>query len=838
MYGGKARLHAKKTMAKQHIFLQTMDSKNETGTSPEATGGTVLAALSSAKAAIVMMALYAASLAAATFIEKQMGTGAARSLVYHSPVFMFLQLLMVVNFCLSARQRRLWQRRKWGALLVHGAFAVVLCGAFVTHTFGEEGILHLREGERKDYLEVMTGEGVARHRLPFSVELEDFILTRYPGSESPSSYESRVVVHVDGVERTERIYMNNVLDVMGYRFFQASYDPDELGTVLTVSHDVAGRRITYTGYALLFAGLALCLFGRNSRFMELSRMLKSAGAAAVLLLVAVSPAKADESAVENALLRMAIPLEEAERFGSLPVQSLSGRMMPMNTYSSELLRKLHKDDTYKGLNSDQFLLSFLAMPMMWVQVPVIHVPGSEVASHYGLPPESCSYVDLLNADGSYKLQSGLEAAYRRMPAERTRFDKDLIKLDEQANLIYQLLSYQLIRIFPLEGDPQQRWYAPGDDLSAFSGQDSMFVSKVFPLYMQEVREAMKSGDWARADELLEGIKTYQEKRNGGVHIDRSKIQAELKYNRLDVFRTCKKGYLILGGLLLAVSFAGLFRREAWLRKAGYVLSSGIAAVFFYHIFGMGVRWYIGGYAPWSNSYETMVYVAWATVLAGWVFIRRSIITLSLATLFGGVILFVSGLNWMDPQIGTLVPVLKSPWLMFHVAVIVAAYGFFGICALLGLTNMVLMLLRPKSGGSLIGTRLKELTIVNEMAMLVGLALMTVGTFLGAIWANESWGRYWGWDPKETWALVTVVVYALVAHLRLVPKWYSPWSFNFSSVLAFASVLMTFFGVNYFLSGMHSYGENAGVNGLFAYIGSALAAIIVLGVAAGVKERHR
>lgn len=815
-----------------------MEERSEIGTSPEATDGTALIVLSSAKTTIVFMAIYAALLAVATFIEKYMGTGAARSLVYHSPLFMFFQLLMVVNFCLSAWKRRLWQRRRWSALLVHCAFIVVLCGAFVTHVFGEEGILHLREGESRDFIEVMTADGVELHRLPFEVQLTDFVLTRYPGSESPSSYESRVLVRIDGEERQERIYMNNVLDLMGYRFFQASYDPDELGTVLSVSHDVTGRRITYTGYALLFAGLVLCLFGRKSRFMQLGRMLKNAGAAAVLLLVSAFPAKADESAVENALLRMAVPLEEAERFGSLPVQSLSGRLMPMNTYSSELLRKLHKDDTYKGLNSDQFLLSFLAMPMMWVQVPIIHVPGTEVALRFGLPSESCSYVDLLNADGSYKLQSALEAAYRRMPVERSRFDKDLIKLDEQANLIYQLLCYQLIRIFPLEGDPQQRWYAPGDDLSAFSGQDSMFVSKVFPLYMKEVGEAMKSSDWTRADELLEGIRLYQEKRNNGQNIDRGKIQAELKYNRLNVFRTCKKGYLIFGGMLLAVSFAGLFRREKWIRNVGYVFAAGIAAVFFYHIFGMGVRWYIGGYAPWSNSYETMVYVAWATVLAGWFFfIRRSMITLALASLFGGVILFVSSLNWMDPQIGTLVPVLKSPWLMFHVAVIVAAYGFFGICALLGLTNMVLMLFRPKSGNNLVGIRLRELTIVNEMSMLVGLALMTVGTFLGAIWANESWGRYWGWDPKETWALITVVVYALVTHLRLIPKWYSPWSFNFASVLAFASVLMTFFGVNYFLSGMHSYGENAGVHGLFAYIGLVLVAIIVLGLASGVKERH-
>lgn len=788
--------------------------------------------MASAKTAVVLMLVYAGGLALATFIEKGMGTAAAKALVYYSPLFMLLQLLMVFNYICVAQRLRLWERRKWGALLVHGAFMVILAGAFVSHVFSEEGILHLREGEARDYLEVQTDRGLVRHTLPFTVELQDFILTRYPGSESPSSYESRVIVRLDGEERVERIYMNNVLDLEGYRFFQASYDRDEQGTILSVSRDVAGRTITYVGYALLFLGLLCSLFGKESRFMQLSRMLKSGAVGLALLALFPQSLLAEESAVEQALLRMPVPEAEAARFGELPVQSPSGRMIPMNTYSSELLRKLHKADHYKGLNSDQFLLSFLAMPRMWVQVPFLHVPSEEVAARYALPSEACSYMELFTPEGNYKLQDALEEAYRKSPAERTRLEKDILKLDEQANLIYQLLGYQLLRIFPLAGDEQHRWYSPGDDLSVFTGQDSLFVAKVFPWYMQEVGKALQSGDWTKPNQLLDGIKRYQEKRNTGPSINPEKIRAEIAYNKLNIFQTCKKGYLILGGILLAISFLGLFRRERWIRWACRVLALGIALFFCYHSYGMGMRWYVGGYAPWSNSYETMVYVAWATVLAGWIFLRRSVITLALATLFGGIILFVSGLNWMDPQIGTLVPVLKSPWLMFHVAVIVAAYGFFGICCLLGLTNLVLILLRGKS--PVAGMRLRELTIVNEMAMLVGLALMTIGTFLGAIWANESWGRYWGWDPKETWALITMVVYAVVSHLRLVPRWCNAWSFNFAAVLAFSSVLMTFFGVNYFLSGMHSYGENAHIGGLFSYIYAALGVILVLGAAAGIS----
>lgn len=225
----------------------------------------------------------------------------------------------------------------------------------------------------------------------------------------------------------------------------------------------------------------------------------------------------------------------------------------------------------------------------------------------------------------------------------------------------------------------------------------------------------------------------------------------------------------------------------------------------------------------------MVYVAWATVLAGLLFVRRSTITFALATLFGGVILFVSGLNWMDPEINPLVPVLKSPWLMFHVAVIVAAYGFFGISCLIGLTNMVMMRITVQRQAGNILARIRELSIVNEMAMWVGLVLMTIGTFLGAVWANESWGRYWGWDPKETWALITMVVYAIVTHLHLVKRWNNFWLFNLASVIAFSSVLMTFFGVNYFLSGMHSYGQNDNVNSIFTYLYIALFVVILLAI---------
>lgn len=791
--------------------------------------------LSSYVTTIMLLLIYAVALAAATFIEKYHGTATAKTIIYYSPLFFLLQLLMVVNFVAIVIKRQYLKSRKWGMLITHFAFIIIFLGAFTSFLFSEEGILHLREGETSNQIAVRSADNnTSIHTLPFSVELKKFTLTRYPGSSSPSSYESEVVVHVDGEARSERIFMNNVLDVKGYRFFQASYDPDEQGTILSVNRDVAGRNITYTGYLLLITGLILCFIGKNTRFIYLSRRLKELHTTNIIVCLFVflafpSGSKANEnsSLMMDIVQKHKISTAHAGLFGSLPVQSNSGRTMPINTFSSQVLRKLHKSDKIGGLTSDQFLISLLVMPDVWMRIPFIAVSNPELTAYYNLPAKQCSYAEVFDNNGHYKLQEKLEEAYNKMPNQRTRFDKDLMKLDEQINIFHQLINRQMLNLFPKEDAPNHKWYAPGDDLSAFTGKDSMFVARIMDWYLEEVQEGLKSNDWTKANEVAGMISTYQQAKNKTLDISPKKIQSEVKYNKMDVFRYCKIGYLILGGLLLIFTFIVQFQQKRWIKSIVWLLGILVLVVFHYHMYGMGMRWYIGGYAPWSNSYETMVYVAWATVLAGLLFVRRNTITLALATLFGGIILFVSGLNWMDPEISPLVPVLKSPWLMFHVAIIVAAYGFFGVSCLMGLTNMILMIFAGKRRASQLVIRIKELSIINEMSLLVALALMTIGTFLGAVWANESWGRYWGWDPKETWALITMVVYAIVTHLHLIKRCNTLWLFNVASVIAFSSVLMTFFGVNYFLSGMHSYGQNDNVNNILIYLYFASIVIIAL-----------
>ena len=790
-------------------------------------------ALSSYKTSILLMLLYAIGLATATLVEKQMSTEAAKMLIYYSPLFILLQFLLVINFLLVFIRYNYIERKKWAMIVVHLALIVILGGALTTFLFGKEGQVHIREGERTDVMVMHTSKGIKTEKMPFVLELIDFRLHRYPGSQSPSSYESDLQVHIDGDVRKTKIFMNNVLDLKGYRFFQASYDEDELGTILSVNKDVAGRTITYSGYALLLFGFLLMFFMPNSRFRKLGRQLREAREeagkltliAAMLLVPLIAFGEPDDS-----LHQITIPEDHAARFGALPVQ-FHGRVMPMNTFSSEILRKIYKEQTFGTLSSDQFLLGLLSIPQKWMEVPFIALPNEQISMQYNLPKDVAPYYHFFDQEGNYRLLPQLQQIYHRPASERTAAEKDLIQLDERIHIVYQLIHYAMPGIFPNPGDPSHTWYAPGDDLSDFHPQDSLFIAGIFNQYLSEVRLALQHGDWSKANERLDDIARYQQQNDKASLIQPKKIDAEVRYNQMNIFSRTRTGYFIFGGILLILAFVQMWQRRDWLRSVIFSAVVFIVSLFIYHTAGIALRWYISGYAPWSNSYETMVYVAWATVLAGFIFGRKNNLTLALATLFGGVILFVSGLNWMDPQINTLVPVLKSPWLMFHVAVIVAAYGFFGISFLLGITNLFLMAFSKKSLS--LSIRIKELTIINNLSLLVGLALMTIGTFLGAIWANESWGRYWGWDPKETWALITIVVYSIVTHLHLVKKWQSEWRFNLMSVFAFSSVLMTFFGVNYFLSGMHSYGQTNSNAAVFLYIA---AAFVALGILGGVSHR--
>jgi cytochrome c-type biogenesis protein CcsB len=673
--------------------------------------------------------------------------------------------------------------------------------------------------------------------IPFSIMLRDFQLERYPGSMSPSSFASEVTVldPAKNIEKPYRIFMNNILNYGGFRFFQSSYDKDEKGTILSVNHDKWGTIVTYIGYIFLAAGLLYNFFSKNSRFRKLARtssqLKKKSALASLGILMALSMASLSSMAQHETIPEpQKISKEHAAKFGQLLVQDQDGgRMKPVNTLSSEILRKICRKDRMMGLNSDQIFLGMLINPMYWETVPIIKVSDKGLKEVLGVEGKLATFNDFIDQEmGTYKLSEYVEAAYNKKPVERTSFDKDVIKVDERVNVFYMAISGDFLTAFPEPRHPDNKWHNTKEPYSVFDSTDADFVSNILPVYYRTVIDAMSSNNWAEADSTLGYLKTFQNRYGAEVIPQKMKTQLEITYNKINIFKKLFPFYGLIGLIFIVILFAQVLSKGVDLKWIIRGLVWLIIAGFILHTIGLGIRWYVAGHAPWSNGYETMIYIAWGTVLSGILFSRKSKITLATTAILASVTLMVANLSWLDPQVTNLVPVLKSYWLVIHVAIITASYSFLGVGALLGFLNLVLISLQNKNNYEKLKHTIAELTNINEMNLIIGVFLVTIGTFLGAVWANESWGRYWGWDPKETWALVTVLVYSFIIHMRLIPGMNGVYGFNFAALIGFSSVLMTYFGVNYYLSGMHSYAAGDPVPvPVFVYYTVAIVVIVSL-----------
>jgi len=482
-------------------------------------------------------------------------------------------------------------------------------------------------------------------------------------------------------------------------------------------------------------------------------------------------------------------------------------MKPANTYSSELLRKVSKNDTYQGLNSDQVLLSILNGPALWYNIPIIYLKrgNDSIRKITGVAPKAkyASLISFFDEEGNYKIATQLEEAYKA--GVPNQFQKDFIEVDRRVNLLYSALEGKVLRVFPIPEDENNRWVSfPELEEASFKGTDSLYVNNVLPLYFQSLRAAKADGDYAQADELLESLKGFQVKFGEKVMPSSSRIEAEVLYNKYDIFKKLFSWYLYAGFLFFVFLIVQIFRDTRIVRGFISFFKGVTFVLFLLHTAGLVARWFISGHAPWSDAYESMIYVAWATVFFGLVFGRKSNLTLASTTFVASMILMIAHWNWMDPAIANLQPVLDSYWLMIHVAVIVGSYGPFALSMIIGIVALLLMILTKEKNKNRMAPNIKELTIINELSLTIGLIMLTIGNFLGGMWANESWGRYWGWDPKETWALISIMVYAFVIHMRLIPGLRGKWLFNLASIVAFASIMMTYFGVNFYLTGLHSY----------------------------------
>lgn len=672
-------------------------------------------------------------------------------------------------------------------------------------------------------------------QIPYSLYLNAFELERYPGSQSPSSYASEVMVMDAGEEFPYRIFMNNVLDHKGFRFYQSSYDTDERGTILSVNQDRPGTYLTYLGYTLLTLGMFLTLFAKGSRFRILNTKLnksnkgnpvknpsknyvnKSIVAGIIALgLVAIYGMKNPSN--ENQINNSIVPKEHADAYGRLIVQDLDGRMKPLNTLANEIVRKLTGKSYISlpgpegelRLKPEQFLLAVQIDPVTFSELPIIKIDQKksfEVFQKLNIEStDRVSFKNFLDEEGNYLIQAMVEKANQLKPSERNEAHNELLKTDERFNIFYGLLTGDFLRLFPNRLDDNNTWYTGQQFMQGFEEEDAVFVKNITPLYLNAVNKGLEEGDWAEADETLSYISLYQQKAGSEVYPKDMEIKAELWFNKLNLGTKLFGPFWIIGALMLVLAIWMLFQSSRFLENAwsaGKILSWLGFLIFTFHL---SLRWYIAKHPPWSDGFEMLIFVAWGVLMFGLIFSNKSKFTLPLGLLFSGTLLFVGFLDWLNPEITNLMPVLHSYWLKIHVAVIVSGYAPLALSAILALLSLLLVIFRPKNSKPNWWNSLRELQMVNEMSITVGLFLLTIGTFLGGVWANESWGRYWAWDPKETWALISVIVYAVVLHLRLVPGLKNNLIYNLASLWAFGAIIMTSFGVNYYLSGLHSYAK--------------------------------
>lgn len=639
--------------------------------------------------------------------------------------------------------------------------------------------------------------------LPFKLKLLDFKLERYPGSMAPSSYASKVEM-LDGDKHFEYdIYMNHTLDYRGYKFFQSSYDQDELGTILSVNDD-PGKWPTYIGYLLLAVGFFWNFFVKDSRFAKLTQYIKSTQALSLLLVMFASANMLHGSDGFGSYIEAykSGSLQSAEKFSHLMVQAPMGRMEPIDTLDKELLYKVHGSNSFEGLNYNQVIMGMLSSPEAWRDAKLIKVKSPKLKKLLGVA-KTQKYVSFSDAfkDKEYKLKNEIEKASRMNPNRRGTYERGLIALDERLNVIYMIFYGNAFNIYPLVGDTNNKWYNPLEANSNFTGQSKSAVQMMTTGFI----EAANKGEWKKVDTNIDYISMYQHKFGANVIPGEQLVNVEIMYNKSNIFQKLLVVYLMLGFLLLIVGFLQVLSNKKskifkTIDKASAVV---LGLLFLVHTFGLGMIWYISGHAPWTNSYESLLYISWSAMLAGLVFFRRSLLVFSAAVIVAGIFMGTAHMSHINPQITNLVPVLKSYWLTIHVSIITASYGFLGLGAVLGYIVLIMFIFRsPKREHIDVG--IHNLVAVGEAALIIGLAMLTVGNFLGGVWANESWGRYWGWDPKETWAYISIVAYSAVLHFRLIKSLDNPYVFAVASFLVFSTILMTYFGVNFYLSGMHSY----------------------------------
>ena len=674
---------------------------------------------------------------------------------------------------------------------------LILTGALLTHLTSKQGVIHLRMGETTDeYYEAATETGMRVAHLPFQLRLESFNIIYHEGTQAVADYETHFTI-VEGQQQTEaRVSMNNIFSHRGYRLYQSSYDEDQRGSVLAMNADPWGIPITYVGYALLFFSLVYMLIDPRGTFRRLLRSPLLQRAALLILIFHCSLFTCRAAAPT-------LPREQADAFARLHIL-YNDRICPVETYALDFTKKLYGKRHYGSYSATQVLLGFIFWGDEWNKEPIVKIKHGDLKSQLDLPTY-CSVDFFFNeAMGGYIIGPYLKEYYN---GQQDGFHKQAAQIDEKLSLVMDLRRGTPLKLFPAN---DSSWIAPTDALPAgINPADSAYITTVFNNLYQDAL----SGNYAHFGQIVKTISDYQQKHGAASLPTATKDKAEHLYNHIPFATILFMFNLTLGFFALFCCIWMMTRQKKSSKKwetAGNIL---LLISFLALTFCIALRWIVKGTIPMSNGYETMLLTAWfvmAITLLSTLYSPLSTLNSLLLTfgfLLSGFFLLVSHISQMDPQITHMMPVLNSPLLSLHVSIIMMSYALVSltfICGIVALLLKGISKLRGHREKTSIATQMESLAVLSRIFLFPALTTMGLGIFIGAIWANVSWGNYWSWDPKETWALITFMVYAVVVHTQSLPVFRRPLTYHTYMVLAFLTILMTYFGVNYFLGGMHSY----------------------------------
>lgn len=751
----------------------------------------------------ILYILVLVSMAVATIVEKAQGTDYVHTHIYGSWWFILLWAVMTALGIFYIIKRKV---RRVSTLALHLSFVVILAGALVTHITAKRGMIHLRVGQTVNSYMTNNGEqGMKEELLPFSVCLQRFETKMHDGTNAAADYSSRFTI-VDGNEKSEGfVSMNNIYSHRSFRFYQQSYVEDGKGSVLAINADPYGIPITYTGYALLFIALVWMLVdpkGSYRRLLSSDLIKKGALAIAFLFTIGIgngNKAYAQSSPASSDNLQQAVlPKAEAEKFGKLCIL-YNNRICPVQTYAIDFCKKIYGARSYRGLSAEQVLSGWLFYGEVWENEPFIKIKSGELKSTMQLP-DYCSMKTFFNSEmGGYIIGQYVQEFYS---GNQDKFHQQAADIDGKLQLIVNLRRGISMKVLPYtftknvkatRNEPfikagTTRWYAPVDRLPmAVERQHAMYINNVFSLLYEDVR----AGKMDNVDIYLEKMKKYQSMSAGSSLPTVAQYRAERIINAFPFATILFMVNLTLGFIAL---FYTIYRmtKKRHAKVLDVALPILLCLSFAALTFGLALRWIVSGNIPMSNGYESMLTVAWFVMLIAIVMQMKIRLMMVFGFLLSGFFLLVSHINQMDPAIGQMMPVLNCPLLSLHVSIIMMSYALLSLTFICGIMGLAMR------------SHAEALQVLSRIFLYPAITCMGFGIFIGAIWANVSWGNYWSWDSKETWALITFMLYAVVVHTQSLPLFRKPIAYHVYMTLAFLSIIMTYFGVNYFLTGMHSY----------------------------------